>query len=142
MRVVLLILTLCLPVSAFAQQDPEPSQPNTYGPGINRDATDRPFVLQTEPSSGPADPLATVRSEASAQPYPETSQPNTYGPGINRDATDQPFVSQTEPGSGPADPSAPVRPDADGPRVGMDQYGRPVDPAPFAPGGQGQDDED
>ena len=64
MRVVLIILTLCLPVSAFAQQNPEPSQPNTDDPGINRDATDRPLVLQTEPSSGPADSLAPVRPDA------------------------------------------------------------------------------
>src|SRR5262249_37763418 len=142
MRVVLIILTLSLPVSAFAQPYLEPSQPNTYGPGVNSDDTGQPFVSQTESGDGPADPVATVRSDASAQPYLEPYQPNAYGPGINRDASGRPFVWQTEPGDGPADPLAAVRPDAYGPGIGVDQYGRPVSPASLPPSGQDQDDDD
>jgi hypothetical protein len=77
MRVVLIIFTLALPVSAFAQQYLEPYQPNAFGPGINRDATGRPFVWQTEPGYGPADPLAPVR-------------PDVYGPGIGMDVYGRP----------------------------------------------------
>jgi hypothetical protein len=54
----------------FSNEGEVPHQSNTYGPGINSDATGRPFVWQSEPGQGPADPLARVR-------------PDAYGPGRN-----------------------------------------------------------
>lgn len=56
-------------------------------------------------------------------------QPNTYGPGIDSDATGRPFVWQPLPGYGPRDPLASVTPNVFGPGIGMDQYGRLVQPA-------------
>ena len=87
MRVVLIILTLSLPVSTFAQPYLEPYQPNAYGPGINRDASGRPFVWKTEPSDGPADPLATVR-------------PDAYGPGVGMDQSGRRVSPASLPPSG------------------------------------------
>ena len=54
MRVVLFALTLLAPVSALAQQANsggflQPYDPNAYGPGINSDATGRPFILNSMP---------------------------------------------------------------------------------------------
>ena len=79
MRFVLVVLTLLLPVKVNAQQFErpgngflEPFQPNTYGPGINSDATGRPFSWQPLPGNGPADPLSPVR-------------PDVYGPGVGMD---------------------------------------------------------
>jgi hypothetical protein len=84
MRIVLVVLTLLSPVSALAQQlGPnaggflEPYQPNAYGPGINSDATGRPFNWQPLPGYGPADPLSSVR-------------PDAYGPGIGTDQYGRP----------------------------------------------------
>jgi hypothetical protein len=54
-----------------------PYQPNAYGPGIDMDATGRPFVWQTQPGFGPRDPLSTV-------------QPDAYGPGIGMDQYGRP----------------------------------------------------
>ena len=54
-----------------------PSQPNIYGPGINSDATGRPFTWQTLPGYGPADPLSPV-------------SPDRYGPGIGADKYGRP----------------------------------------------------
>jgi hypothetical protein len=47
-----------------------PYRPNAYGPGVNSDATGRPFVWK--PDQGPADPFAKVR-------------PDVFGPGIGMD---------------------------------------------------------
>ena len=80
-------LALSLPVSAFAQLYLEPYQPNAFGPGINRDASGRPFVWQTEPGNGPADPVATVR-------------PDAYGPGIGMDQYGRPVSPAPVPSSG------------------------------------------
>ena len=80
-------LALSLPVSAFAQPYLEPYQPNAFGPGINRDASGRPFVWQTEPGNGPADPVATVR-------------PDAYGPGIGMDQYGRPVSPAPVPSSG------------------------------------------
>ncbi len=54
-----------------------PYRPNAYGPGINSDATGRPFIWQPSPGQGPPDPFATVR-------------PNAYGPGIGMDQFGRP----------------------------------------------------
>ena len=69
----MLSVSLLLPVSILAQQLErnagvflEPYQPNTCDPGINSDATGRPFSWQQLPRDGPADPLATVRPDAYA----------------------------------------------------------------------------
>src|SRR5258708_39900050 len=68
-RAVLIILTL-LPTSVLAQS-------NVYGPGINSDATGRPFRWEPLPGNGPVDPLSRVR-------------PNAYGPGIGMDQYGRP----------------------------------------------------
>jgi len=52
-----------------------PYRSNVYGPGINSDATGRPFVWQ--PDQGTADPLAKVR-------------PDVFGPGIGMDQYGRP----------------------------------------------------
>ncbi len=54
-----------------------PYQPNAYGPGINSDATGRPFSWQPLPGNGPADPNATVT-------------PDVFGPGIGEDEYGRP----------------------------------------------------
>ena len=66
MRFILVIIALLLPVSVLAQSSGpngggflEPYQSNAYGPGINSDATGRPFSWQPLPGNGPADPSAT-----------------------------------------------------------------------------------
>ena len=55
----------------------EPYQSNAYGPGINSDATGRPFSWQPLPGNGPADPLSDVR-------------PDAYEPGIGMDQYGRP----------------------------------------------------
>jgi hypothetical protein len=77
MRVVVVALILLMPVSALAQQ-------NVYGPGINSDATGRPYTW--EPGSGPADRLSPVR-------------PDAYGPGIGMDAYGRPVQPTPYPDS-------------------------------------------
>jgi len=73
-----LVFTLLSPVSVLAQQPNAGGyQPNVYGPGINSDATGRPFRWQPSPGTGPADPLSNVR-------------PNAYGPGIAMDQYGRP----------------------------------------------------
>ena len=91
MRVVLIVLTLMLPAGVFAQQLGqnagaflEQYQPNAYGPGINSDATGRPFVWQPSPGNGPPDPLTTVR-------------PDTYGPGVGMDQYGRPVQPMCPP---------------------------------------------
>jgi hypothetical protein len=72
-----------LPTCALAQQvgpNPtfiEPYQPDAYGPGINSDATGRPFVWQPLPGNGPIDPLSNVT-------------PDAYGPGVGIDQYGRP----------------------------------------------------
>ena len=61
---------LFFPISVVAQ-------PNAYGPGINSDATGRPFTWEPLPGNGPADPFSRVR-------------PNAYGPGIGMDQYGRP----------------------------------------------------
>jgi hypothetical protein len=87
---VLVLLTLTLPVNAIAQPYLQPYQPNTYGPGINSDATGRPFVWQTQPGYGPADPLAGVR-------------PDAYGPGVGMDQYGRPVYAAPPGGRGQDD---------------------------------------
>ena len=84
MRFILVIIVLLLPVSVFAQSSGpnaggllEPYQSDAYGPGINSDATGRPFSWQPLPGNGPADPLSDVR-------------PDAYGPGIGMDQYGRP----------------------------------------------------
>jgi hypothetical protein len=48
-----------------------------YGPGINSDATGRPFIWQPLPGNGSADTLSSVR-------------PDAYGPGIGMDQYGRP----------------------------------------------------
>lgn len=69
MRAVLFMIILLSPVSVLAQ--------HAFGPGINSDATGRPFVWQPSPGYGPADPLSRVT-------------PDTYGPGIGMDQYGRP----------------------------------------------------
>lgn len=59
-----------------------PYIPNAYGPGINSDATGRPFVWQPD-FGGPA--LGPIR-------------PNVYGPGIGMDGTGRPVRPACPPG--------------------------------------------
>jgi hypothetical protein len=79
-RIVLIVLVLLWPASIFAQTADgylKPYQPNAYGPGINSDATGRPFSWQPVPGNGPVDPLSRVR-------------PDAYGPGIGMDQYGRP----------------------------------------------------
>lgn len=90
MRAVLFVLALVLPASAVAQPYQEPYQPKAYGPGINGDATGRPFVWQTESGQGPEDPLANVRPDAlgpgiGMDQYGRPVQPAPYGSGTDQD---------------------------------------------------------
>ena len=59
-----------------------PSTPNAYGPGMNADATGRPFVWQPD-FGGPA--LGQIT-------------PNAYGPGVGMDATGRPVRPACPPG--------------------------------------------
>jgi hypothetical protein len=59
-----------------------PYRPNAYGPGINSDATGRPFVWQ--PDQGPRDPSGQVR-------------PDAYGPGIGMDQYGRPVRAACPP---------------------------------------------
>jgi hypothetical protein len=62
-----------------------PYTPNAYGPGVNSDATGRPFVWQPSPGFGPADPFSNVT-------------PNVYGPGIGMDQFGRPVTPACPPG--------------------------------------------
>jgi hypothetical protein len=84
MRSIVVIIMLLLPVSVLAQSSGpnaggflEPYQSDAYGPGINSDATGRPFSWQPLTGNGPADPLSNVR-------------PDAYGPGIGMDQYGRP----------------------------------------------------
>lgn len=59
-----------------------PATPNAYGPGINSDATGRPFIWRPD-FGGPA--LGPI-------------QPNAYGPGVGMDATGRPVRPACPPG--------------------------------------------
>lgn len=76
-RSTLIILSLLVPVSAPAQQFIGPYRSNAYGPGINSDATGRPFTWQSAPDYGAADPVSRVR-------------PDAYGPGVGMDQYGRP----------------------------------------------------
>jgi hypothetical protein len=83
MRIVIAISVFLMPVSVVAQQtgpNPqfiEPYQPNAYAPGVNSDATGRPFVWRPSPGYGAANPLSNVR-------------PDAYGPGVSMDQYGRP----------------------------------------------------
>jgi len=62
-----------------------PSTPNAYGPGMNADATGRPFIWQPDPGFGPPDPFSRV-------------QPNAYGPGVGMDQYGRPVRPACPPG--------------------------------------------
>lgn len=87
MRVVLVALSLLMPVSISAQPFLGPYQSNTYGPGINSDATGRPFTWQPSPGYGPADPLSRVR-------------PDVFGPGVGMDEYGRPVQPVPYPNDG------------------------------------------
>ena len=57
----------------------DPITPNAYGPGINSDATGRPFRWQ--PDYGPSSPFLDVK-------------PNAYGPGVGMDQFGRPVRPQ------------------------------------------------
>jgi hypothetical protein len=59
-----------------------PMRANAYGPGINSDATGRPFTWQPTYGAGPA--LCPIT-------------PNAYGPGIRMDGTGRPVRAQPWP---------------------------------------------
>lgn len=75
---ILFILSLLVPVSALAQQFIGPYRSNAYGPGINSDATGRPFTWQSTPGHGAADSVSRVR-------------PDVYGPGVGMDQYGRPL---------------------------------------------------
>jgi hypothetical protein len=83
MRVLFVVVALLLPGAAVAQQSGtnpqflQPYQANAFGPGINSDATGRPFVWRPSPGYGPANPLSNVT-------------PNVYGPGTGMDEYGRP----------------------------------------------------
>jgi hypothetical protein len=87
LRVVLVILALLSPTSVLAQPYLGPYQSNAYGPGINSDATGRPFTWQPLPGNGPADPLSRVR-------------PDVFGPGIGMDQYGRPVQPAPYPRNG------------------------------------------
>jgi Domain of unknown function (DUF4189) len=87
MRASLIVLLLLMPVRVLAQPFLEPYQSNTYGPGINSDATGRPFTWRPLPGNGPADRLSPV-------------QPNAFGPGIGMDQYGRPVQPEPYPRSG------------------------------------------
>ena len=62
-----------------------PSTPNAYGPGMNADATGRPFIWQPDPGFGPPDPFSRV-------------QPNGYGLGVGMDQYGRPVRPACPPG--------------------------------------------
>jgi hypothetical protein len=62
-----------------------PYTPNAYGPGMNADATGRPFIWQPDPGFGPPDPFSRV-------------QPNGYGLGVGMDQYGRPVRPACPPG--------------------------------------------
>jgi hypothetical protein len=62
-----------------------PYTPNAYGPGMNSDATGRPFIWQPDSGFGPPDPFSRV-------------QPNAYGPGVGMDQYGRPVRPSCPPG--------------------------------------------
>jgi hypothetical protein len=66
MRIVFVVLTLLSSVSALADAA-QPSSPNAYGPGINRDVTGRPFTNQPLSGNGAAGPLSKLGATAEMQ---------------------------------------------------------------------------
>jgi hypothetical protein len=62
-----------------------PYTPNAYGPGMNADATGRPFIWQPDPGFGPPDPFNRV-------------QPNGYGLGVGMDQYGRPVRPACPPG--------------------------------------------
>jgi len=88
----LIVLTTAPALGQTGQLSPDPSllppyKDNAYGPGINSDATGRPFIWQPHPPQvGPAmpDPTLNVR-------------PDAYGPGIGADQYGRPVTGQSWP---------------------------------------------
>lgn len=62
-----------------------PYTPNAYGPGMNADATGRPFIWQPDPGFGPPDPFSRV-------------EPNGYGLGVGMDQYGRPVRPACPPG--------------------------------------------
>ena len=62
-----------------------PYSPNAYGPGMNADATGRPFIWKPDPGFGPPDPFSQV-------------QPNAYGLGVGMDQYGRPVRPACPPG--------------------------------------------
>jgi hypothetical protein len=89
MRYILILWFLLIAIPCFAQQPPPqnndllgngflgPATKDAYGPGINSDATGRPFTWQPQRGYGKADPFIDVK-------------PNVYGPGIGQDQYGRP----------------------------------------------------
>jgi hypothetical protein len=83
-----LVLIVVLATTASAQTPPPGSswqtdpaygaRPNVYGPGINSDATGRPFTYK-DPSGNP-------------NLEPQRVRPNAYGPGIGMDQYGRPVT--------------------------------------------------
>lgn len=84
MRTLLVTIVLLLPLGASAQTFLGPYHPNAYGPGINSDATGRPFVWQPQSGFGSAGPVGNV-------------VPNAYGPGIGMDQYGRPVRAACPP---------------------------------------------
>ena len=59
--------------------------PNAYGPGVNSDATGRPFIWQPDSGFGPPDPFSRV-------------QPDAYGLGVGMDQYGRPVRPACPPG--------------------------------------------
>lgn len=62
-----------------------PHRPNAYGPGMNADATGRPFIWQPDPGFGSPDPFGTVK-------------PDAYGLGVGMDQYGRPVRPACPPG--------------------------------------------
>ncbi len=62
-----------------------PYTPNAYGPGMNADATGRPFIWQPDPGFGPPDHFSTVK-------------PDAYGLGVGMDQYGRPVRPACPPG--------------------------------------------
>lgn len=88
MHIVVLVLVPLWPITLFAQPFLGPYQSNAYGPGINSDATGRPFTWQPLPGYGRGDLLSSVR-------------PDVFGPGVGMDQYGRPV--KATPYSGNAD---------------------------------------
>ena len=109
-HIVLFVFSLLLPVSVTAQPYLGPYRPDVYGPGINSDATGRPFTWQPSPGYGSADPLSPVR-------------PDVFGPGTGADQYGRPVQPVPYPNDGSGIQPGAVLPQGRVPHQGGNNFG-------------------